>query len=66
MKLTDEQIDRVFVLCAEIAAVRKELPAAPVGFNVGIEMARHLRVSLAQHGAALQELGGILAVRDDQ
>jgi hypothetical protein len=60
MELTDIQIARLFKLCREIAAVEKELPIAPRGFDVSLETARNLRVSLAQHNAALIELALIL------
>jgi hypothetical protein len=58
--LTDEQIARVFQLCAEIVAVRDMMPAAPHGHNVRLEVARAVRVSLSQHNAALVELAAIL------
>ncbi len=60
MHLTDEQIARLFELCAEITAVRNSIPAAPTGFNVSLERARYLRNSLSQHDAALAELGIML------
>jgi hypothetical protein len=60
MNLTDEQIARVFVLCGEIAAVRRELPIPPRGFDVSLEAAKNLRVSLDQHHDALAELVVIL------
>lgn len=58
--LTDGQVARIFRLCDEIAAVKKELPAPPPGFDVSIEIARNLRVSLAQHTTTLKELMQIL------
>ena len=59
-QLTDAQIARLLELCGEITAVRNELPAAPKGYNVALEIARSLRTSLEQHSAALTELGTIL------
>lgn len=68
MRLTDEQIVRVFQLCEEILAVRGGVPKVPGGFrddsNIGIEIARNLRTELAQHQAALTELLEILAVAE--
>lgn len=61
IQLTDVQIVRLFKLCAEITAVRNELPQAPQGFDVGAEAARALRVSLGQHSRALYELRDILS-----
>lgn len=60
VNLTDEQIARLFELCNEISAVKRQLPAAPEGFDVSLESARNLRVSLTLHAAALAELAEIL------
>ena len=62
--LTDAQIARVFDLCTEIAAVKKEMPAPPSGFarseTVALELAKNLRASLEKHNNALVELGALL------
>ena len=60
LQFTNEQIARLFILCAEIAAVREELPAAPQGFDVHLERAKNLRASLGEHSAALAELAALL------
>ena len=62
MKLpfSDEQIAKLFDLTAEIAAVRQEMPAAPKGFDVGLELARALRSSLEKHGETLVSLAQLL------
>ena len=60
IQLTDEQIARVFELCAKITNIRKELPAPPVGFDVALEQATALRVSLEKQNDALLELGALL------
>lgn len=60
MELTDKEIARVFTLCDEIATVKNSLPPAPKGFNVSMQIAEAMRVSLMQHSAALQELAVLL------
>lgn len=62
LHLTDEQIARLFQLCGEIAAVQKELPAVPQGYEsrMRVEIAAALRVSLEQHAKAISELGVLL------
>jgi len=62
LKLTDEEIARLFSLCSEIAAVQGELPKLPQGYEIRmrIEVAAALRVSLEQHIAAITELGTLL------
>ena len=60
-ELTDEQIARLFSLCAEIVAVQKSMPAPPRGMDGALELARNLRGSLSQHRTALAELGLMLA-----
>lgn len=62
--LTDAQIARLFDLCAQIAAIRGEMPAPPKGFahnqTVTIELAKNLRETLEKHNDALVELGALL------
>lgn len=62
--LTDSQIARLFDLCDEIAAVRKEMPAPPSGFarseTARLESAKNLRASLEKHNDSLIELGALL------
>jgi len=58
--LTDEQIAKVLQLCGEIAAIRQEMPAAPAGFDVRLELARNLRASFERHNDTLLALGQLL------
>jgi hypothetical protein len=59
-QLTNEQVARVLYLCGEISKVQRELPAAPRGFEVSLEVATHLRASLEAKNAILVELGALL------
>lgn len=65
MKLSDEQVGRIFQIVGEISVVRTELPPPPPGFErdprVQLEVARVLRENLMQHESSLRELGKILA-----
>lgn len=60
IELTDVQIARVLELCTKIAKVSQELPAAPRGFEVSLEVAKHLRSSLEAKNDLLVELGALL------
>jgi hypothetical protein len=58
--LTDSQVARVLDLTEQIARIKQELPAAPRGFDVGEEIARHLRASLVAKNDVLLELAALL------
>lgn len=58
--LTNEQVARVLFLATKIAKISQELPIAPQGFDVSIEIAKHLRASLELHNSELLELGALL------
>jgi uncharacterized Zn finger protein (UPF0148 family) len=58
--LTNTQIARVLELCGKIADVRKELPPAPPGFEVSLEIAKNLRASLERKNDLLLELSALL------
>jgi hypothetical protein len=60
IELTDSQIARVLELCGKIAAIRNEIPSAPRGFEVSLEIARCLRSSLERCNFELMELGALL------
>jgi len=60
IKLTDEQVARVLSLCEKIARIKQELPAPPKGFEVSLEVAKHLRASLEAKNDLLVELGALL------
>ena len=60
IQLSDEQISRVLTLCGKIAAIRNEIPAAPRGFEVSMEIAKTLRSSLEARNEELVELGALL------
>lgn len=60
IQLTDAQVARLLELCVKIAKIQQELPAAPAGFEVGIEIAKHLRASLEAKNDLLLELGSLL------
>jgi len=59
-ELTDTQVARLLELCGKIARIQQELPVAPKGFDVSLEVAKHLRSSLEKQNAALVELGALL------
>ena len=58
--LTDTQVARVIELTTKIARISQELPAAPQGFDVSEEVAKHLRKSLEAQNDILLELGALL------
>ena len=60
INLTDEQIVRVLDLCTTIARLRQDLPRAPQGFDVDLEVAKHLRLSLEARNSDLLELAALL------
>lgn len=60
IELTDAQIVRVLELCEAIARTKQELPTPPKGFDVRLELARHLRSSLEDKNDLLLELGALL------
>ena len=60
IQLTDAQVARVLELCTKIAKTRQELPIAPDGFEVSLEVAKHLRSSLEAKNYMLLELGALL------
>lgn len=60
IKLTDEQIVRLLELCGKIARIQQELPPPPPGFDVSLEVAKHLRSSIEAENATLVELGALL------
>jgi hypothetical protein len=60
IELTDNQLARVLELCAKIAAIRHEMPLAPRGFNVDVEVAKHLRASIEAKNDWLLELSALL------
>jgi hypothetical protein len=60
IELTDGQIVRVLDLCEKIAKTRRDLPAAPEGFDVSLEIAKHLRKNLEAQNDVLVELGALL------
>jgi hypothetical protein len=58
--LTDAQVVRVLELTAQISRISQELPQAPRGFDVSLEIAKHLRSSLEAKNDLLLELGALL------
>ena len=58
--LTDAQVARVLELAAKIARIQQEIPAAPRGFDVSVEIAKALRSSLVAKNDVLLELGALL------
>jgi hypothetical protein len=62
IELTDQQVARLFQLCAEILAVRDSVPSAPQGFDLNLEIARIVRANLEKHSAAMEELGQLLHI----
>jgi hypothetical protein len=60
IQLTDAQVARVLELCETIAKTKQELPAPPKGFDVRLEIAKHLRASLESKNDLLLELGALL------
>jgi hypothetical protein len=60
IQMTDQQIVRVLELCERIARIKNELPAAPRGFEVGLEIAKALRSSIEAQNDALTELAALL------
>ena len=59
-ELTGTQVARLLEVCGKIAKVQQELPAPPPGFNVTLEVAKHLRSSLEAKNNLLLELGALL------
>ncbi len=60
IKLTDGQIARLLELTEKIARVKLELPAAPRGYDVSLEVAKFLRASVEAQMDSLIELGALL------
>jgi hypothetical protein len=60
LELTDGQIVRVLDLCLKISKISQKLPASPAGYDVAIEVAKHLRADLLTHNDDLLELGALL------
>jgi hypothetical protein len=60
IELTDAQVARVLELCEKIAVLRQQLPPAPRGFDVSLEVAKHLRAVLESKSDLLLELGALL------
>ena len=60
IELTDAQVVRVLELCGKIARIQQELPTPPHGFEVKLEIARHLRASIERENDSLVELGALL------
>jgi hypothetical protein len=60
IQLTNEQIVRLLHLCGVIAKIQQELPAPPPGFEVDLEIAKHLRSSIEAKNDVLVELGALL------
>lgn len=60
INLTDAQVVRVLELCEIVAKTKQELPLAPRGFDVSLEIAKHLRASLELKNDLLIELGALL------
>jgi hypothetical protein len=60
INLTDAQVSRVLQLCGKIARIEQELPAPPPGFEVRLEIAKHLRSSLEAQNDVLVELAALL------
>jgi len=59
-ELTDTQIARLLELCGKIAKIQQGLPVAPQGYDVSLEVAKHLRASLESENESLVELGALL------
>ena len=65
IKLTDNQIVRLLELTEKIARIKQELPAAPRGYEVGLEVAKFLRASVEAQMDALTELGALLRTESE-
>ncbi len=60
IELTDGQIVRVIDICRKVVNTSKNLPAAPAGYEVAIEVAKHLRKVILALNDDLLELGALL------
>jgi hypothetical protein len=60
LELTDGQIVRVLDICLKISKISQQLPPVPSGYDVAIEVAKHLRADLLKHNDDLLELGALL------
>lgn len=64
IELTDEQIARVFELCAEIVSVRDSIPRAPQGYDMSVQVAGIVRENLERHTSHLEELHQLLRIAE--
>ena len=60
IELTDGQIVRVIDICRKVVNTSKSLPVAPTGYDVAIEVAKHLRGDILALNDDLLELGALL------